>query len=57
MNPQTKGTVQKLYTTNPRKPNSAHRKVAKVFLTNKKTLLCAVKGVSHNLKKFSILSF
>jgi small subunit ribosomal protein S12 len=53
MNPQTKGTVQKLYTTNPRKPNSAHRKVAKVFLTNKKTLLCAVKGVSHNLKKFS----
>lgn len=52
-NPQKKGVIHKLYTTNPRKPNSAHRKVAKVFISKKKYLLGAVKGVSHALKKFS----
>ena len=52
-NPQTKGVINKLYTTNPRKPNSAHRKVAKVTLSSGKSLLCAVKGVGHTLKKFS----
>ena len=52
-NPQTKGIINKLYTTNPRKPNSAHRKIAKVTLSSGKGLLCAVKGVGHALKKFS----
>lgn len=52
-NPQKKGVVHRLYTTNPRKPNSAHRKVAKVFISKKKYVLGAVKGVTHALKKFS----
>lgn len=52
-NPQKKGVIHRLYTTNPRKPNSAHRKVAKVFISKKKYVLGAVKGVTHALKKFS----
>jgi small subunit ribosomal protein S12 len=51
--PQLKGTLVKVYTSNPRKPNSANRKIAKVQLSTGRTPLAAIKGVPHNLKKFS----
>jgi small subunit ribosomal protein S12 len=51
--PQRKGVIFRVYTTNPKKPNSAQRKVCKVKLTDSKYMLCAIKNVKHNLKKFS----
>lgn len=51
--PQRKAVVVRIYSTNPKKPNSAHRKVSKVKLTNSKNMLCAIKNIKHNLKKFS----
>lgn len=52
-NPQKKGTITKVYSTNPKKPNSANRKVSKVKLNNGVFMISAIKGVPHNLKKFS----
>lgn len=52
-NPQRKGTITKVYSTNPKKPNSANRKVCKVKLNNNTFMISAIKGVPHNLKKFS----
>jgi small subunit ribosomal protein S12 len=52
-NPQLKGVIRRVYTTNPKKPNSANRKVAKVQLSNKKFVITALKGLPHSLKKFS----
>lgn len=51
--PQVRGTIKRVYTTNPRKPNSANRKVAKVETPSGRNLLGAIKGVPHSLKKFS----
>ena len=51
--PQQKGTVKKVYTTTPKKPNSANRKVAKVELSNFCTAISGLKGFNHNLKKFA----
>jgi small subunit ribosomal protein S12 len=51
--PQRKAVITKVYSTNPKKPNSANRKVCKVKLNNNNFMLCAIKGVPHNLKKFS----
>lgn len=53
MNPQLKGVIRRVYSTNPKKPNSANRKVAKVQLSNKKFVITALKGLPHTLKKFS----
>jgi small subunit ribosomal protein S12 len=51
--PQKKGVIVRVYATNPRKPNSAQRKVAKVLVQKKMNILTAIKGVPHSLKKFS----
>ena len=51
--PQRKAVIVRLYTTNPKKPNSAQRKVSKIKFTNQKFANTAVKGIKHNLKKFS----
>lgn len=44
--PQKKGTCLKVYQTTPKKPNSAIRKVTKVFLSNKKKLIAYVPGIT-----------
>ena len=44
--PQKKGTCLKVYQTTPKKPNSAIRKVTKVLLSNKKTLIAYVPGIT-----------
>lgn len=51
--PQLKGTVVKVYSTNPRKPNSANRKVAKVSVWGDRSVLSAIKGVPNSLKRYS----
>jgi|TARA_B110000967_G_C18877961_1_gene559477 small subunit ribosomal protein S12 len=51
--PQKKGVCQKVYTVTPRKPNSALRKVAKVWLQNKKRVIAYIPGENHNLQEYS----
>lgn len=51
--PQTKGVVSRVYSTNPRKPNSAQRKVSKILTSHARGVLSAIKGPGHTLKKFS----
>ena len=53
--PQKKGTCLKVFTTTPRKPNSAVRKVARVLLTNYRRLTAYIPGMSHNLQKHSVV--
>lgn len=53
--PQKKGTCLKVFTTTPRKPNSAIRKVARVLLSNKFRLTAYIPGRSHNLQKHSVV--
>jgi small subunit ribosomal protein S12 len=53
--PQKKGTCLKVYTTTPRKPNSAMRKVARVLLSNYRRLTAYIPGMSHNLQKHSVV--
>lgn len=52
-NPQKKGVCVKVFVTNPKKPNSANRKVARVRLSNKYYITCAIPGEGHSLQKFS----
>jgi len=53
-NPQQKGICTKVYTTSPKKPNSAVRKVAKVLLTNsERSVIVYIPGQGHSLQKFS----
>ncbi|NPB03152.1 MAG: 30S ribosomal protein S12 [Thermotogae bacterium] len=52
-NPQKKGTCIRVYTTTPKKPNSALRKVAKVRLTNGKEVIAYIPGEGHNLQEHS----
>lgn len=52
-NPQKKGVCIKVYTTTPRKPNSAIRKVARVKLTNQRIITAYIPGEGHNLQKHS----
>lgn len=54
-NPQKKGICLKVYTMNPKKPNSAYRKVAKVQLTNLRTLIGYIPGEKHCLQQHSIV--
>lgn len=54
-NPQKKGTCIKVYTTKPKKPNSATRKIVKVILNNKKNLRAYVPGQGHSLQKHSVV--
>jgi len=53
-NPQKKGTVLKLVTRNPKKPNSAVRKLALMRLTNQKRIYAYIVGMGHNLQEHSI---
>jgi len=45
--------VQRVYTTNPRKPNSSNRKVCRVGCSDGRRHISAIRGVTHTLKKFS----
>ena len=53
--PQRKGICLKVYTRTPKKPNSALRKVAKVRLTSKYTVISYIPGIGHNLQEHSIV--
>ena len=53
--PQRKGICVKVYTTNPKKPNSAERKVAKVRLTTGKFVIGYIPGEGHSLQEHSIV--
>ena len=53
--PQRRGVCTRVYTTTPKKPNSAMRKVAKVRLTNKQEIIAYIPGEGHNLQEHSIV--
>jgi small subunit ribosomal protein S12 len=53
--PQRRGVCTKVYTTTPKKPNSAMRKVAKVRLTNQQEIIAYIPGEGHNLQEHSIV--
>ncbi|HAB90480.1 MAG: 30S ribosomal protein S12 [Bacteroidetes bacterium] len=53
--PQRRGVCTRVYTTTPKKPNSALRKVAKVRLTNSKEVIAYIPGEGHNLQEHSIV--
>ncbi|KAG1440805.1 hypothetical protein G6F56_011766 [Rhizopus delemar] len=52
---QRKGVCNKVYTTKPKKPNSAQRKVARVKLTNGKVVTAYIPGEGHNLQEHSVV--
>jgi len=54
-NPQRRGVCLRVYTTTPKKPNSALRKVARVRLTNQKEVNAYIGGEGHNLQEHSIV--
>ena len=54
-NPQRRGVCTRVYTTTPKKPNSALRKVAKVRLTNGFEVIAYIPGEGHNLQEHSIV--
>ena len=54
-NPQRRGVCSRVYTTTPRKPNSALRKVARVKLTSGIEVTAYIPGVGHNLQEHSIV--
>lgn len=54
-NPQKRGVCTRVYTTTPKKPNSALRKVAKVRLVNGIEVICYIPGEGHNLQEHSIV--
>ena len=54
-NPQKRGVCTRVYTTTPKKPNSALRKVAKVRLTNQREVISYIPGVGHNLQEHSVV--
>jgi small subunit ribosomal protein S12 len=51
--PQKKGACVRVYTTKPKKPNSATRKVAKVKLSTGKSVICYIPGQGHTLQQHS----
>ena len=53
--PQRRGVCTRVYTTTPKKPNSALRKVAKVRLTNGIEIIAYIPGEGHNLQEHSIV--
>jgi small subunit ribosomal protein S12 len=54
-NPQKRGVCIRVYTTTPKKPNSALRKVAKVRLTNGREVVAYIPGEGHNLQEHSVV--
>jgi small subunit ribosomal protein S12 len=53
--PQKRGVCTRVYTSTPKKPNSALRKVARVRLTNGIEVTCYIPGEGHNLQEHSIV--
>ena len=53
--PQKRGVCTRVYTTTPKKPNSALRKVAKVRLTTQHEAVCYIPGEGHNLQEHSVV--
>ncbi|MFH1005501.1 MAG: 30S ribosomal protein S12 [Bacteroidota bacterium] len=53
--PQRRGVCIKVYTTTPKKPNSAMRKVAKVRLSNRSEVIAYIPGEGHTLQEHSIV--
>jgi small subunit ribosomal protein S12 len=53
--PQRRGVCVRVYTTTPKKPNSALRKVARVRMTNGFEITAYVPGIGHNLQEHSIV--
>lgn len=54
-NPQKRGVCTRVYTTTPKKPNSALRKVARVRLTNGYEVTAYIPGEGHNLQEHSVV--
>ena len=54
-NPQKRGVCTRVYTTTPKKPNSALRKVARVRLTNGIEVTAYIPGIGHNLQEHSVV--
>jgi len=54
-NPQKRGVCTRVYTTTPKKPNSALRKVARVRLVNGTEVTSYIPGVGHNLQEHSVV--
>ena len=54
-NPQKRSVCTRVYTTTPKKPNSALRKVAKVRLTNQREVISYIPGEGHNLQEHSVV--
>ena len=53
--PQRRGVCTRVYTTTPKKPNSALRKVARVRLTNQMEVTTYIPGEGHNLQEHSVV--
>ena len=53
--PQKRGVCTRVYTTTPKKPNSALRKVAKVKLTNQFEVIAYIPGEGHNLQEHAVV--
>jgi len=53
--PQVRGVCVRVFTTTPKKPNSALRKVARVRLTNGMSVTSYIPGVGHNLQEHSVV--
>jgi len=52
--PQKRGVCTRVYTTTPKKPNSALRKIARVRLTNGIEVTAYIPGIGHNLQEHSV---
>ena len=53
--PQRRGVCVRVYTTTPKKPNSAMRKIARVRLTNGMEVTTYIPGIGHNLQEHSVV--
>jgi len=53
--PQKRGVCTRVYTTTPKKPNSALRKIARVRLTNQMEVTAYIPGIGHNLQEHSVV--
>ncbi|MDI6735105.1 MAG: 30S ribosomal protein S12 [bacterium] len=53
--PQSKGVCTRVYTTTPKKPNSALRKVARVRLSTRAEVTAYIPGIGHNLQEHSVV--
>src|SRR6195952_1615815 len=54
-NPQRRGVCTRVYTTTPKKPNSALRKVARIRLTTGLEVTAYIPGIGHNLQEHSVV--